>query len=433
MHSLQKQFHDYIHSNDLVRKGEKILLAVSGGLDSMVMANLFMGEKINVSIAHCNYQLRGEESDGDEAFVMKWADQRGINCFVKSFELGDGSIQLEARNARYQWFGELIAEHKLDRIATAHHLNDSLETVLINLSRGTGIKGVSGISGKNDNVIRPLLFASKEELHSYAMDLGLEWREDSSNSKTDYDRNLIRHEVIPELKKLNPSLLRTFVSTAERLSYASQIVQRRLAEIEAQYLKKNGNGWKIELDWISDPSDELILAEMLASFGVNYATAKEVFEARGKSGKSFPVGEWFITMDRSTLFIDPDKSVSNDELMIDKEGTYNFGDSTIEISRIGKGDIQFTSNDEAYFDLSKLNFPLCIRGWKEGDRIQPLGMNGTKKVSDILIDEKVSVSQKRKVLVVESSGIISWVVGYRVSDQFKITEKTTEVLKISVK
>lgn len=433
MHSLQKQFHDCIHSNDLVRKDEKILLAVSGGLDSIVMANLFLEEKIDVSIAHCNFHLRGEESDGDEVFVMKWADKHGINCFVKSFDLGDGSIQLEARNARYHWFGELITEHKLDKIATAHHLNDSFETVLINLSRGTGIKGVTGISAKSNSVIRPLLFASKEELHSYAIDVGLEWREDSSNSKTDYDRNLIRHNVIPELMKLHPSLLKTFVSTSERLNHTSQIVQRKLDEVAAQHLKENEDGYKIELDWISDPSDELILAEMLAAFGVNYVTAKEIFEARGKSGKSFPVGEWFITMDRATIFIDPDRSVSSGELIIEKEGTYNFGDSTIEVSRVGKNDIQFTNENEAYFDITKLNFPLCIRGWKEGDRIQPLGMSGTKKVSDILIDEKVSVSRKRNVLVIESEGHIAWLVRHKVSDQFKITEKTIEALKISVK
>ena len=185
MHSLQKQFHDFIHSNHLVANSEKILLAVSGGLDSMVMADLFLRGGYDIEIAHCNFGLRGEESHRDEAFVLEWADQNSVNCYVKSFDLKDGSIQLEARNTRYQWFSELLLEHELDKIATAHHLNDSLETVLINLTRGTGIRGASGIPLRNGQIIRPLLCASKQELYNYAMDVGLEWREDSSNRKKD--------------------------------------------------------------------------------------------------------------------------------------------------------------------------------------------------------------------------------------------------------
>ncbi len=431
MHSLQKQFHDYIHSNDLVRNDEKVLLAVSGGLDSMVMAKLFLDEGIPVSVAHCNFGLRGEESYGDEAFVMKWAEDHQISCFVKSFDLGDGSIQLEARNARYKWFNELVVEHGFQKIATAHHLNDSLETVLINLSRGTGIKGLAGISTSNGKVIRPLLFASRDDLHTYAMDLRLTWREDSSNQKTEYDRNLIRKEVMPKLERLNPALLKTYVLTNERINHVGSIISRKVKEIETEYLREEKGGWRLEMDWISTGSDELILAEVLALFGVNYTTAKEIFAARGKSGKSFPTGEWFLTMDRSTIFIDPQKSEDDNELIISEEGSFNLGNGVVEVSRINMTEVHFTSESEAYFDLSKLIFPLRVRTWKEGDRFHPLGMKGSKKVSDLLVDEKVPVSQKKHVKIVESAGKIAWVVGYRVSDQYKVTDHTTEVIRVN--
>jgi tRNA(Ile)-lysidine synthase len=431
VHSLQKRFQDYIHSNHLLEKGEKVLLAVSGGLDSMVMAQLFVEEGIEISLAHCNFGLRGDESDGDEAFVMRWADSHQINCFVKSFDLAGGSTQLEARNVRYQWFDELLKEHKLGKIATAHHLNDSLETVLINLSRGTGIKGLTGISIQNDHIVRPLLFATKEELHTYAMDVGLKWREDSSNQKMDYDRNLIRHEVVPELMKLNPSLLRTFRLTSERIDHASTIVSLKVKEISNQYLIEESGGWRLDLDWVSNGSDELVLAELLSPFGVNYVTAKEIFAVRGKSGKSFPVDNWLITMDRSTIFIDSNKLLEFQELVIDAVGSYELGENCFEISKIEKEDVEFSSNNVAFFDAKTLDFPLKVRPWVEGDKFQPMGMKGNKKVSDFLIDEKIPVSKKKKVLVLESNRNIAWVIGHRIGDPFKITDHSKAVLKIT--
>lgn len=429
MHSLQKQFHDFIQSNHLVEIGGKVLLAVSGGLDSMVMANLFVEDGLDVSIAHCNFGLRGEESDGDEAFVMKWAEQNGLNCYVKSFDLGAGSIQLEARNARYRWFNELVLEHGFDKVATAHHLNDSLETVLINLTRGTGIKGVTGISVKNENVIRPLLFAEKSELHAYAMDVGLEWREDSSNQTTDYDRNLIRQEVIPVLEKINPSLLQTFVNTSERLKLAQSLVDKKVDDVRSKNLSESLEGWELDLNWINHASDELVLSEILAAFEINYATAKEVFLARGKSGKTFPVNDLVITMDRSSLFIGRSKEHKLAPIKIETEGTYQVGNGKLKIERVGKNEVIFGSKREAHFDADKLVFPITVRVWEEGDKFQPLGMKGQKKISDLLIDEKVPLHQKNNVLILESGGKIAWVIGYRVSDLFKITDDTTKVIK----
>ncbi|WP_424961848.1 tRNA lysidine(34) synthetase TilS [Ekhidna sp.] len=432
MHSLQKQFHDFIRSNHLVSNDEKILLAVSGGLDSMVMADLFLQGGFDFEIAHCNFGLRGEESDDDEAFVMEWADKNRVNCYVKSFDLGDGSIQLEARNTRYQWFNELLLEHNLNKVATAHHLNDSLETVLINLARGTGIKGISGILIQNEQVIRPLLFTSKKELHTYAMDMDLDWREDSSNEGVDYDRNLLRHKVIPELEKLNPSLLSTFLNTSERLSFAKEVVAQKVMDVKRQHLNMEGDTRVLNLHWISNASDELILSEILSDYGVNYATSKEVFGARGKSGKQFQEGEWLITMDREAIYIDQRKSPLFMELIIHEVGQYYLNKSEFSIEMKSKEEVVFGSENVAFFDASQLEFPLRVRLWKEGDRFRPLGMKGEKKISDFLIDEKVPVSRKKSILILESKGKIAWVVGHRISDQFKISGKTQSVIKIAV-
>ncbi|MEO9481998.1 MAG: tRNA lysidine(34) synthetase TilS [Ekhidna sp.] len=430
MHSLQKQFHDFIHAKHLVKKGEKVLLAVSGGLDSMVMAHLFLAEKIPFEMAHCNYGLRGDESDGDEAFVMKWADQNGINCFVKAFDLM-GSIQLEARKARYQWFDELVAEHNFDKIATAHHLNDSLETILINLSRGTGIKGVAGISMKKAHIIRPMLFAEKQHLYDYAMEQGLEWREDSSNSKTDYDRNLLRHDVVPELLKLNPSLFKNFGLTIERLTHASAIVNARVDDIRSQFLTQKENGFELDLNWIKNSSDELILAELLAVFDVNYVTSKEIFEARGKSGKSFPTNEWLVTMDRNALFIGAVDVEPAEEILIETSGEYELNGHRIIVELVTNEEVVFGASHVAYFDADILKYPFLIRPWREGDKFQPFGMRGSKKVSDYLIDAKIPLVAKKKVLVLECESRVAWLINRRISEAFKISENTSEIIRIS--
>lgn len=430
MQSLQKQFHDFILTNDLVKKGEKVLLAVSGGLDSMVMAQLFLKGEIPFSIAHCNYGLRGEESDGDEAFVMNWADSHNINCHVKAIDIA-GSVQLEARNARYQWFSELASEHGYDKVATAHQLSDSLETILINLSRGTGIKGMAGISVMNGNIIRPLLFAGRQMLYDYAMQQDLEWREDSSNAKTDYDRNRIRHDVVPELMKLNPSLFKSFRLTTERLNYAAEIVESQVKLIETRFLSENDNGFQLDLSWLKHTSDELVLAELLSPFGVNYTTAKEIYHTRGKSGSSFPADGWLITMDRSTLFIDKDDAIKEMEIRIDSPGEYELGSEKIIVEHVGKEEVEFDTSHIAYFDAGMLQFPLTVRSWKKGDRFQPLGMTGEKKVSDYLIDEKVPLALKKYVRILECDQRIAWLIDMRVSEVFKISDNTAHVIKIT--
>ncbi len=432
MHSLQKQFHDFVQAEELLHEDDHVLLAVSGGLDSMVMADIFLKAGWNFAVAHCNFNLRGEESDGDEEFVRSWAKEHGIALHAKRFDLGGGSVQLKARNARYEWFEKLSSEEGFNKIATAHHLNDSLETVLINLSRGTGVRGFSGIRSKNDKIVRPLLFASKDQLRDYANECSLKWREDSSNLKNDYDRNLLRLEVIPKLEELNPSLINTFRSTSERLHLASELVSSKVAEIKAKYLSVKGATSELKLEWVQTETDLLILSEILAGYGFSYFVSKQVFEALGRSGKQFFANDHVLTIDRDSLFIKQNEATDNDFLQIEGTGVFQFQQFLLTISLVDKDDVDFSENEStAFLDASLATFPMKLRRWEEGDRFTPLGMKGTKKVSDYLVDKKVPLALKNKVLVLQSEDQIVWLAAHQISEKFKIGEKTEKVLRIT--
>jgi len=434
MHSLQKQFHEFVKAEELLREDDHVLLAVSGGLDSMVMADLFAKSSWSFSIAHCNFNLRGTESDGDEAFVKDWANANEVKIYTERFDLGEGSTQLNARNARYQWFEELVATKGYSKIATAHHLNDSLETLLINLSRGTGIKGIAGIKAKSGNVIRPLLFASKDQLKKYAADHSLKWREDSSNEKTDYDRNLLRHVVIPELEKLNPSMVETFRNTAERLGLANEIVQRNVDEIKKKSLVTRGSMTELKLEWLQAQTDFLLLSEILGEFGFNYVTTKEIFKAIGKSGKQFYAGNVELTMDRKSLFIKEAQDELDAENVIDAVGGFQFGEKKLKLSIVGRAEVELSdaTSNKVYLNADLLSFPLKIRKWRDGDRFTPLGLDGTKKVSDYLIDAKTPLVKKNGVMVLLSEDEIVWLVNHQISELFKITDQTKKILTISL-
>lgn len=434
MHPLQKRFHDFINQKQLISLEDKVLLAVSGGMDSMVLATLLLNAKLNFSIAHCNFGLRGKESDHDEELVRKWATENGIECFVNKIDLSTGSIQLAARNARYHWFEELIKGYHFDKLATAHHLNDSLETTLINLTRGTGIKGISGIRSNNGMKIRPLLFASKEELRGYAHEFEISWREDSSNAKNDYDRNLIRNVIVPKLEELNPSLNQTFRNTAERLQLTNILLSEKVEEVKTTSLKEEDDLFELKVDWIKSESDQLILSEIVSEFGFNYVTSKEIYAAIGKSGKMFFADKYELTIDRSSIFIKENKNTKEDEYQITGIGGYAVYDKKLLVFISGRHGLRLTSGkNQAFLDDAKIQFPLTLRKWKQGDRFKPFGMKGTKKVSDFLIDRKVPVALKNNILVLALGDEIVWLVGHQISEDFKVSEDTKKVLRIELK
>ncbi len=430
MHSLQKQFHDFVSINGLIDPSDKVLVAVSGGVDSMVLADLLLKEGFTISVAHCNYSLRGKESDEDAEFVRQWAKTNEVPCHTKRVELGEVSVQLAARNARYEWFSELVKDFEYQKIATAHHLDDSLETVLYNLSRGTGIRGMTGVAIKKDNLIRPLLFASKKGIYQYAEESGIDWREDSSNATQAYDRNFIRQKVIPRLSELNPSLIETYKDTKERLAHVSEIIESRVEEVRSKFGEKIGSRYKLDLSWISERSDLSILSEILSKYGFNYTTCKDIFDVRDKAGKQFLSEKWRLTIDRDRLYIEESEGGEMTSLSIQSEGKYQFEDSSIELTKLDRSKVHIEDDPSvALLDADQIQFPLTVRSWKEGDRFKPLGMDHSKKVSDFLIDEKVPLALKNDIKVLVSGNDIIWIIGHRISNDFKIREGTQNVLK----
>ena len=429
MHAAQKQFHEFIEQKKLIKKDDKVLLAVSGGVDSMVMADLFLNSKFAFAIAHCNFGLRGEASDGDEIFVKEWVEAHKVDSYRKRFKLGKGSTQLNARNARYEWFEWLLSKEGFDKLATAHHLNDSLETLLINLIRGTGIKGLSGITPSSGSIIRPMLGLAKREILGYAASSGLKWREDVTNKEVDYDRNLIRHEVIPVMERLNPSLLQTYAYTHERLNMSRVFIHSKVNDIRSSCLKKDGSAFKLDLLWIESDFDLLLLAEILADYGVNYKTSKDVFYSRKSPGKIFLTASWKLFIDRDCLYIRKNDEESLFEQTITQSGDYRISGGILSIRSKKVDEISLKSDNKmGFFDAAKAAFPMNLRVWREGDRFQPLGMKGKKKVSDFLIDQKVPLAKKQDQMVLTHDDQIVWVVGQRVAEPYKVTDQTKMVL-----
>jgi len=428
VHALQKQFQDYIDKS--ISSDEVILLAVSGGVDSMVLATLFLESEINFVVAHCNFQLRGSESDEDEKHVDSWCKKHGIGFFCEKFEI-DGSVQLEARNLRYTWFNELLKNEGFDKIATAHHLNDSIETFLLNLTRGTGLQGLVGIREENQNIIRPLIHISKESIKEFADYKEIEWREDLSNAKKDYKRNRIRLDVIPILEDLNSNLVNTFRFTQERLELTSQLIERKVLEVKSQLIVIN-DSYELNLSWIIDKSDLIVLSELLKGFGFNYHTCKEIWAARKSSGKAFQSIQWVLTVDRDKIFISPNvKKAEEFNFSIASYGNFQFDRYQMTLKRKSEIDTNLFSNPfVGQFDADKLKFPLTTRNWRQGDTFKPLGLHGHKKVSDFLINSKVPLFEKRNVKVLCSNGEIIWLIGHRISEDFKINKRTSAVAEV---
>lgn len=434
-----KQFLNHIDQNNLFQATDKILLAVSGGLDSVVMFQLFRQAGFEIGVAHCNFQLRRGAADGDEAFVRELCFQQDIPFHpvrfdTEQFAAENGqSIQLAARELRYRFFKDILEQHAYHYVATAHHVNDSLETVLLNLVRGTGLDGLTGISVKRDNRIRPLLFASREEIESYALSNGLIWREDASNSSDDYSRNLLRNRVIPILKQLNPSLEKVFKETQERVRGASSLAQASIGRFKMQSVKHIGQQVLIRKeDLMASACPAVLLWEIIKEKGFNYNQCRQVTSIDHLSGKVYQSVTHELTVDRDNLILSERKDNDYAVLKIDEDlELADNGSVKLTFEILNRNDFALTKNAViAQLDFDKLHFPLTWRPWKEGDHFVPIGMKKSKKLSDFLIDEKVPVPAKKHVTVLESAGTIVWIVGFRVSDKFKVTDLTQRVVVI---
>lgn len=434
-----EQLLNHIHSHNLCKTTDKILLAVSGGVDSMVMFHLFRQAGFAIGVAHCNFQLRGRDSDDDEQLVSS-ACGKQIPFYAKRFDTTKYaeerkiSIQMAARELRYQFFRELIKDHQYQYVATAHHLNDSLETVLLNLTKGTGIEGVAGIPLKNNSIIRPMLFATRDMLHDYALANNIAWREDSSNLSADYQRNFIRQQIVPKLKEINPGLEETFRRTQERLAGTRDFTDFSITQFRKAAVVVDNGMMKINRVQLSNTkAAAVVLWELVKELNFNYDQCVEITQEH-QSGKTFFSSTHDLVIDRQDYLIQKKRDSSFIPVTIEKEITSIQSISgKISLHKVARENFQLSHNSKiAQLDADKIAYPLTFRAWKAGDTFIPLGMSHHKKISDFLIDMKLSLPEKEKVTVLECNGTIVWVTGLRIHDHFKVTDRTKHILVVSL-
>ena len=423
----------HLDANFPFLQGKRLFLAVSGGVDSMVLLDLFHQLPYDIAVLHCNFSLRNEESDGDEAFVKRYCEAKSIPLYIQKFDTSKFaeenklSIQVAARKLRYDWFYNQLDEKNFDYILTAHHLDDNLETFLINLTRGTGLDGLTGIPAQNDKIIRPLLPFSRVEIELYCSDTNLQWREDSSNASDKYFRNKIRHSVVPVLKELNSNLLSSFQNTIESLNQSQSLVEDAANLVYEKVVQETDNQLKIDIKELLNYSNyKAFLYQWLKEYG--FTAWDAIYDlVTAQSGKQVFSESYFLLKDREVLILAPreDKDLEEYEIGYALETPINFSFCNVS-------DISNPNSNCIFVDQDALQFPLTIRKWQEGDYFYPIGMQGKKKLSKYYKDEKYSLIDKLNQWVLCSNNQIVWVVGKRQDDRFKITENTINKLQIKL-
>jgi len=432
-----QNFLDYIRQNALFDPQQRILLTVSGGKDSVLMAHLFKQAGFDFGIAHCNFGLRGGESQRDEHFVRTLAALLDVPLHVTHFETKKYaaehkiSTQMAARDLRYRWFEELRVAHKYDLIAVAHHQDDALETVLLNLVRGTGIAGLHGILPKRDHLIRPLLFLSRIGIDQLIEDNEIGFVEDSSNLSSTYARNKLRLDVIPRLKEINPKLEQTFEHNIRRFAETELVLQQAVetARLDICTVTTSGVYLSIEKIYRLEPK-RLLLFEILKVYNFTETVVEEVLASAAKqSGTSFYSQSHRLTIDRDALIVTKiTDGIAHLNHMVHPADTHIT--LATQVITLTYSDIISYENDphKAFVDADRLNFPLVVRAWQDGDRFKPMGMNNYKKLSDFFIDQKVPVPQKENIpLVINGNGDVVWVAGLRQDNRYKVTGTTKKV------
>ena len=432
---LSDSFLEFIKSEKLFEKNEPLLLAVSGGLDSVVLAHLLSQNGFRFTMAHMNFQLRGNDSIQDEEFVRKLAEQLDVEIFIKKVEINKsaGSTQLQARNLRYAWFKELMQKQSIHKLLTAHHGNDMLETALLNFIRGTGIKGLRSILPVQNDIARPLLFAEKSDLMQFAIAHKIEWRDDISNASENYTRNKIRHQLIPRLLDINPNLLSGFQKTSIRLRATEEAWNEKLQNIYAKYVQKEGETLKIDRLIVNQKHAIVYLSEMLSDYGFSLVQLQS-FDFNRIGAQQFS-STHILTVDRAEILITKMNEKWQNEFfpkqITSEENNISTPFGMLKFRFINVNKVDFGNNQNLVFiDFKRLREPLELDLWQEGDKIQPLGMAGKKKISDILIDQKVPLPKKDQTMVLKSGGEIVWVIGYKFSELFKVKPDTDKIVQI---
>ncbi len=438
-----KSFQNHINQNLPFLTESKLLLAISGGVDSVVLTHLCHKSKLDFALVHCNFNLRGKESDKDECFVLQLAEDLNLEVFIESFDTeiygkqNKLSTQMAARELRYNWFKELAEQLDFDYILTAHHADDNLETFLINLSHCTGLDGLTGIPKINENIVRPFLSFTRNDIVKYAKSENLKWLEDASNSSTKYLRNKLRLEVIPKLKEINPKLLQSFNKTIEHLKDSKAIIDDRIDSISDTIITKvNENGIHFDISQIEAlNTPKAYLYELLKDYGfTEWNDVNNLLKAQ--SGKQVLSATHRLIKDRDCLLL----SEINNVILNENEESFSINETDKQtqtpfgILFFDEADAFFGKRANVIFvDKNKLQFPLTVRKYQEGDYFYPFGMQGKKKLSKYFKDEKLSLLDKENVWVLCSGDEIVWVINKRADDRFKVTEDTQQILKIELK
>ena len=420
---IQQRIKQYIEKEDLFSSGSKILIALSGGADSVALLCILHAAGYPCEAAHCNFHLRGEESNRDEQFVRQLCKKYGIHLHTIDFDTTRYaaekhiSIEMAARELRYNWFEEIRNQCRADVVAVAHHQDDSVETILLNLIRGTGITGLLGIRPRNGVIVRPLLCINREEIMRYLQSIGQDYVTDSTNLEDEYTRNKIRLNLLPLMQTINPSVKNSLIETGNYLSDVATIYNRYIEEAKTRIATTEG----IRIcELVKEPAPEALLFEILHPLGFNSAQIKDIANSlHGQSGKQFSSKEWRVIKDREFLLLEKIQSEDKEELpfqIIKEEKEYT---SDFQIPR---------EKGTACFDADKLDGTISYRKWRTGDTFIPFGMKGKKKVSDYLTDRKFSISQKERQWVLCCGERIAWLIGERTDNRFRIDETTRRVV-----
>jgi len=445
---MKVEFQEHINQNLPFLIGKKLLVAISGGIDSIVLTDLLHQLNFSISLAHCNFSLRGKESNKDEQFVKNLGEKLGFSTFTIKFDTekyateNGISTQMAARDLRYNWFEKICKKNDIDYIITAHQKDDVIETFLINLTRGTGLDGLTGIPEINGNIVRPMLPFDRNDILIYATKNKLQWREDKSNSSIKYVRNKIRHKIVPVLKELNPSLLDSFQNTLENLKGSQQIVKDRIENIKQKVTNTQNNELHFDILKLKNLSNpKVYLFQLLNKYGfTEWDDITNLLDAQ--SGKFVVSKTHRLLKNRDALILSKITSEENTSFQINENTTkisnpLKLKFKTIDIPFDTKNhetkilnELIFDDNNTISIDYNKIKFPLTIRKKQKGDFFFPIGLNGKKKVSKYYKDEKMSLSEKENTWLLCSENDIVWVIGKRLDDRFKVSKYSSKILKI---
>lgn len=425
-----ESFENYLSAKKLVDKRDRILLAVSGGVDSMVMYDLFYKGGYDIAVAHCNFSLRGEEADGESEMVQRIAEERGTPFYFIRFDtLGamrenGKSMQETARELRYGWFEKLATEGGYTKIAVAHNVNDSVETFFINSIRGCGVRGLAGITIVRDKIIRPISYLSRLEIERYAEKERVEYRNDSSNDSIKYLRNKIRHLLIPKIEEFVPDYLSVMAENMERVAEAVSFVDYAVAQVRKEAVRRDGDVVVVSFDKIEESQRPFVAYELLKEYGFNSSTVKDILSCY----VAHETARWFASAMNNAY-------LNGHELLVEVGDGRGFSFSVEKLDRSDVKNLK-TDADTALMDYDKVTFPITIRTWRDGDSFVPFGMQGRKKVGDYMSDVKKNVFERKRQLVAECTlnghAEIVWLVGERTSEVTKIDDATTTILKIKI-